>query len=184
MCGKRTNCAIPDFGRWFAILCGLDRGTPAPIKNNLIGAGKPSTGFPVPIMYTKFRFDYFKGNGVLARKRSWQRRQENAAEPLQMGKDNSCKNTRSAGILRCCHQLQDLLQIIQEQNPFGKSERELGGIQECSRTDYHRETFEQVQKLTAKTKRRAPKKNNAVKNMFCDLLYCADCGSKLWFHTD
>ena len=27
----------------------------------------------------------------MARKRSWQRRQENAAEPLQMGKDNSCK---------------------------------------------------------------------------------------------
>lgn len=47
-----------------------------------------------------------------------------------------------------------------------------------------RETFEQVQKLTAKTKRRAPKKDNAVKNMFCDLLYCADCGSKLWFHTN
>ena len=47
-----------------------------------------------------------------------------------------------------------------------------------------RETFEQVQKLTAKTKRRAPKKDNAVKNMFSDLLYCADCGSKLWFHTD
>ena len=47
-----------------------------------------------------------------------------------------------------------------------------------------RETFEQVQKLTAKTKRRAPKKNNAQKNMFCDLLYCADCGNKLWFHTN
>lgn len=47
-----------------------------------------------------------------------------------------------------------------------------------------RETFEQVQKLTAKTKRRAPKKNNAQKNMFCDLFYCADCGNKLWFHTN
>lgn len=47
-----------------------------------------------------------------------------------------------------------------------------------------RETFEQVQKLTAKTKRRAPKKENSKKNMFCDLLYCADCGSKLWFHTN
>lgn len=47
-----------------------------------------------------------------------------------------------------------------------------------------RETFEQVQKLTAKTKRRAPKKENSEKNMFCDLLYCADCGSKLWFHTN
>ncbi len=46
-----------------------------------------------------------------------------------------------------------------------------------------RETFEQVQKLTGKTKRRAPKNNNK-KSMFCDLVYCADCGSKLWFHTN
>ena len=47
-----------------------------------------------------------------------------------------------------------------------------------------RETFEQVQKLIGKTKRRAPKKENAEKNMFCELLYCADCGKKLWFHTN
>ena len=33
-----------------------------------------------------------------------------------------------------------------------------------------RETFEQVQKLTAKTKRRASKKGNTEKKMFCDLL--------------
>ena len=47
-----------------------------------------------------------------------------------------------------------------------------------------RETFEAVQKLIYKTKRRAPKKENAEKNMFCDLLYCADCGSKLWSHVN
>jgi site-specific DNA recombinase len=47
-----------------------------------------------------------------------------------------------------------------------------------------RETFEQIQKLIGKTKRRAPKKENAEKNMFSDLLYCADCGSKLWFHVN
>lgn len=47
-----------------------------------------------------------------------------------------------------------------------------------------RETFEAVQKLMSKTKRRAPKKENAEKNMFCDLLYCADCGSKLWSHVN
>ena len=47
-----------------------------------------------------------------------------------------------------------------------------------------RETFEQVQKLTGKTKRRAPKPENAEKNIFCDLLYCVDCGSKLWSHVN
>lgn len=47
-----------------------------------------------------------------------------------------------------------------------------------------REVFEAVQKLIYKTKRRAPKKENAEKNMFCDLLYCADCGSKLWSHVN
>ena len=46
-----------------------------------------------------------------------------------------------------------------------------------------RETFERVQELVAKTKRRAPKPTNAEKNMFCDLVYCADCGSKLWFNV-
>ncbi|MBR5783509.1 MAG: recombinase family protein [Clostridia bacterium] len=46
-----------------------------------------------------------------------------------------------------------------------------------------RETFERVQELVAKTKRRAPKSTNAEKNMFCDLVYCADCGSKLWFNV-
>lgn len=47
-----------------------------------------------------------------------------------------------------------------------------------------RDTFKQVQKLIGNSKRRAPKKENAEKNMFCDLLYCADCGSKLWFHIN
>ncbi len=46
-----------------------------------------------------------------------------------------------------------------------------------------REVFDQVQKLTARTKRRAPK-GEVKKSMFCDLVYCADCGSKLWFHTN
>jgi len=47
-----------------------------------------------------------------------------------------------------------------------------------------RETFERVQKLISKTKRRAPKPENSEKNIFCDLLYCADCGKKLWSHTN
>ncbi|HZJ77996.1 MAG TPA: recombinase family protein [Clostridia bacterium] len=47
-----------------------------------------------------------------------------------------------------------------------------------------RETFEQVQKLTAKTKRRAPKPENSEKNIFCNVLRCADCSSKLWAHTN
>ena len=47
-----------------------------------------------------------------------------------------------------------------------------------------RETFERVQTFTKKTKRRAPKAENGEKSMFSDLLYCADCGSKLWYHTN
>ena len=45
-----------------------------------------------------------------------------------------------------------------------------------------RETFEQVQKLIGKTRRRNSKPENWERNMFCDLLYCADCGRKLWFN--
>ena len=47
-----------------------------------------------------------------------------------------------------------------------------------------REAFEQVQKLIAKTKRRAPKSSNAQKSIFCDLLYCGDCHKKLRHHTN
>ena len=38
--------------------------------------------------------------------------------------------------------------------------------------------------MVGKTKRRAPKVENGEKNMFADLLYCADCGSKLWYHIN
>ena len=47
-----------------------------------------------------------------------------------------------------------------------------------------RESFEQVQKLIGNTRRRAPKPENGEKNMFSDLLYCADCGRKLWYGTN
>lgn len=47
-----------------------------------------------------------------------------------------------------------------------------------------RQTFEHVQKITGKTKRRAPKPENAQKSIFCDLLYCGDCHSKLWSHVN
>ncbi len=47
-----------------------------------------------------------------------------------------------------------------------------------------RETFALVQKLITNTKRRAPKPENAEKSMFNELLYCADCGCKLWYHTN
>ena len=37
-----------------------------------------------------------------------------------------------------------------------------------------RESFEQVQKLIGNTRRRATKSDNGEKNMFYDVLYCAD----------
>lgn len=47
-----------------------------------------------------------------------------------------------------------------------------------------RETFETVQKMKANAKRRAPNPEHAENNMFCGLLYCADCGSPLWFNVN
>lgn len=50
-------------------------------------------------------------------------------------------------------------------------------IIECS-------VFERVQEIKAKTKRRAPKADNGGKHLLSDYLYCADCGKKLWYHTN
>lgn len=47
-----------------------------------------------------------------------------------------------------------------------------------------RDTWKLVQEYISKTKRRAPKKKNAQKNMFADLLYCADCGHKMRFNVN
>lgn len=47
-----------------------------------------------------------------------------------------------------------------------------------------RSAFERVQETKAKTKRRAPKANNGGKHLLSDYLYCADCGKKLWYHTN
>ena len=45
-----------------------------------------------------------------------------------------------------------------------------------------RETFERVQELTKETKRRKPKDESMRKSIFSNLLYCGDCGHKLWFN--
>ena len=47
-----------------------------------------------------------------------------------------------------------------------------------------RSTYNKVQKMLGKTKHRAPKEENGPKSIFSDLLRCADCGSKLWYHTN
>ena len=45
-----------------------------------------------------------------------------------------------------------------------------------------RETWERVQELTKNSKRRRPKNENVKKSIFTNLLYCGDCGHKLWFN--
>ena len=47
-----------------------------------------------------------------------------------------------------------------------------------------REVFERIQEMNANTKRRAPKNNDGEKHLLSDFVFCADCHSKLWFHTN
>lgn len=47
-----------------------------------------------------------------------------------------------------------------------------------------RKIWETVQKLVARTKRRAPKKENARKHIFSGLIRCADCGTNMRYHTN
>lgn len=55
-------------------------------------------------------------------------------------------------------------------------------------TDVHeaiidRDTFEQTQKLIGKARRRQPLDKTKERNIFSDLLYCGDCGSRMWHHV-
>ena len=45
-----------------------------------------------------------------------------------------------------------------------------------------RETFERVQQIVGKVKQRHLKNPEEEKSIFTNLLYCADCGSRMWFH--
>ena len=47
-----------------------------------------------------------------------------------------------------------------------------------------REIWERVQELTKNSKRRKPKNENVKKSIFTNLLYCGDCGHKLWFNIN
>ena len=47
-----------------------------------------------------------------------------------------------------------------------------------------RETWKRVQELTKNSKRRKPKNENVKKSIFTNLLYCGDCGHKLWFNIN
>ncbi len=47
-----------------------------------------------------------------------------------------------------------------------------------------RETWERVQALTKNSKRRKPKSADVKKSIFTNLLYCGDCGHKLWFNIN
>ncbi len=47
-----------------------------------------------------------------------------------------------------------------------------------------RETFDLLQQFITQNKRRSPKPGNGKKSLFCGLVYCADCGSKLWFNIN
>ena len=47
-----------------------------------------------------------------------------------------------------------------------------------------RETWERVQELIKNSKRRKPKNENVKKSIFTNLLYCGDCGHKLWFNIN
>ena len=46
-----------------------------------------------------------------------------------------------------------------------------------------RETFEQVQKIAGKARQRHLKNPEEEKSLFTNMLYCADCGSRMWFHV-
>ncbi len=47
-----------------------------------------------------------------------------------------------------------------------------------------REDFERVQQLLSRGARRKSKYKSGEQNMFSGLLYCPDCGRKLWYHTN
>lgn len=47
-----------------------------------------------------------------------------------------------------------------------------------------RDYWQLIQETMKGTKRTKPRPQNGEKSMFCNILYCADCGSKMWYNVN
>ena len=121
----------------------------------------------------------------------WQARKQNrGGKHTQTNPYNWCKST-VAKILSQQEYCGDVINFKSHSKSFKNKTRipnpkeEWKVFKDVHEPIIEREVFEQVQsKIVKKTKRRAPKPKNAEKNIFCDFMYCADCGHKLWYHTN
>ncbi len=67
---------------------------------------------------------------------------------------------------------------------FGNPEENWKIFKDVHEPIIDRETFELVQTLLSRARRRAPKQHNAEKHLFSSLVRCADCGHNMRFHTN
>lgn len=67
---------------------------------------------------------------------------------------------------------------------FGNPEENWKVFKDVHEPIIDRETFELVQSLLSRARRRAPKQHNAEKHLFSGLVRCADCGHNMRFHTN
>ena len=67
---------------------------------------------------------------------------------------------------------------------FGNPEENWKIFKDVHEPIIDRETFELVQSLLSRARRRAPKQHNAEKHIFSSLVRCADCGHNMRFHTN
>ena len=67
---------------------------------------------------------------------------------------------------------------------YDNSEDNLKIFKDVNEPIIDRQTFENVQDMIKRAKRRAPKPENAQKSIFSGLMRCADCGHTLRYHTN
>lgn len=74
-------------------------------------------------------------------------------------------------------------QSFKKKKRYGASKENWKIFENVHEAIIDRENFEAVQKLIGKRKHRAPKDPKKERNMFSDLMFCADCGSPMWYHV-
>lgn len=128
-------------------------------------------------------------SGVLTPSEYWL--SKGIRKPGKSNEENPCKWNKSTvlSILKKQEYCGDVVNFKTYSQSFKKKKRYISQKEDWKIfRDVHeaiicRETFEAAQNMIGKCRHKAPKKKGTDRNMFANLMFCADCGSPMWYHV-